>query len=79
MKNADLALYKAKSAGRDCVLLFDAEMTLEADERRCLETDMRAGLVRVNSSCSISRPSTSGLTVFRASMRGCAGAIRSMA
>jgi diguanylate cyclase (GGDEF)-like protein len=46
MKNADLALYKAKSAGRDCFLLFDAEMTREADERRCLETDMRAGLVR---------------------------------
>jgi EAL domain-containing protein (putative c-di-GMP-specific phosphodiesterase class I) len=45
-EKADLALYKAKSAGRDCFFLFDDEMTREADERRCLETDMRAGLVR---------------------------------
>jgi diguanylate cyclase (GGDEF)-like protein len=46
MKKADLALYKAKSAGRDCFFLFDAEMTKDSDERRHLEADMRAGLVR---------------------------------
>jgi diguanylate cyclase (GGDEF)-like protein len=46
MKKADLALYKAKSAGRNCFFLFDAEMTKDSDERRHLEADMRAGLVR---------------------------------
>jgi diguanylate cyclase (GGDEF)-like protein len=31
MKKADLALYKAKSAGRNCFFLFDAEMTKDSD------------------------------------------------
>jgi diguanylate cyclase (GGDEF)-like protein len=46
MKKADLALYKAKSAGRNCFFLFDAEMTKDSDERHRLEADMRAGFVR---------------------------------
>ena len=46
MKKADLALYKAKSAGRNCFFLFDAAMTKDSDERHCLEADMRRGLVR---------------------------------
>jgi diguanylate cyclase (GGDEF)-like protein len=46
MKKADLALYKAKSAGRDCFFLFDAAMTKDSDERRRLEADMRVGLTR---------------------------------
>jgi diguanylate cyclase (GGDEF)-like protein len=46
MKKADLALYKAKSAGRNCFFLFDAEMTKDFDERHRLEADMRAGLAR---------------------------------
>jgi diguanylate cyclase (GGDEF)-like protein len=46
MKKADLALYKAKSAGRNCFFLFDAEMTKDFDERHRIEADMRAGLVR---------------------------------
>jgi diguanylate cyclase (GGDEF)-like protein len=46
MKKADLALYKAKSAGRNCFFLFDAEMTKDSDERHRLEADMRAGLGR---------------------------------
>jgi diguanylate cyclase (GGDEF)-like protein len=46
MKTADLALYEAKAAGRNCFLFFDAKMTEEADERRRLEADMRVGLIR---------------------------------
>jgi diguanylate cyclase (GGDEF)-like protein len=46
MKKADLALYKAKSAGRHCFVFFDAEMTKDSNERRGLEADIRIGLVR---------------------------------
>jgi diguanylate cyclase (GGDEF)-like protein len=46
MKKADLALYKAKSAGRNCFFLFDAEMTMDSDERHRIEAEMRGGLVR---------------------------------
>ena len=46
MKKADLALYKAKSAGRHCFFFFDAEMTNDSDERHRLEADIRVGLAR---------------------------------
>jgi diguanylate cyclase (GGDEF)-like protein len=46
MKKADLALYEAKSAGRNCSLLFDAEMTKVSDERHRIEADLRIALVR---------------------------------
>jgi diguanylate cyclase (GGDEF)-like protein len=46
MKKADLALYEAKSAGRNCFFFFDAEMTKDADDRHGLEADMRVGLMR---------------------------------
>jgi diguanylate cyclase (GGDEF)-like protein len=46
MKKADLALYKAKSAGRNCFFQFDAEMIMDSDERHRLEADMRNGIVR---------------------------------
>jgi diguanylate cyclase (GGDEF)-like protein len=46
MKKADLALYKAKSAGRHCFFFFDAEMTKDSNERHRLEADMRIGLAR---------------------------------
>jgi diguanylate cyclase (GGDEF)-like protein len=46
MKKADLALYEAKSAGRNCFRFFNAQMTMVAEERHQLEADMRVGLVR---------------------------------
>jgi diguanylate cyclase (GGDEF)-like protein len=46
MKAADLALYEAKAAGRNCFFFFDATMTQAIDERHRLEADMRAGLTR---------------------------------
>ncbi len=41
LKMADLALYRAKSAGRGTYAFFSADMTLAASERRELETELR--------------------------------------
>jgi len=46
MKAADLALYEAKAAGRNCFIFFDEKFKQGADERHRLEADMRVGLVR---------------------------------
>ena len=43
---ADLALYRAKNAGRSTFRLFEPEMAAEASQRRCLERDLRAALER---------------------------------
>jgi diguanylate cyclase (GGDEF)-like protein len=44
MKNADLALYNAKSAGRGTTRFFERAMDLELHARRELEADIRAAL-----------------------------------
>jgi diguanylate cyclase (GGDEF)-like protein len=44
MKNADLALYNAKSAGRGTWRFFERAMDLELHARRELEADIRAAL-----------------------------------
>lgn len=46
LKHADLAMYKAKSAGRDAIRFFDPAMQIALDERTVLETDLRRGLER---------------------------------
>jgi diguanylate cyclase (GGDEF)-like protein len=46
IKNADLALYKAKSAGGDRYCLFEASMAAQARERRELEDDLRKAIIR---------------------------------
>lgn len=43
-RNADLALYRAKSAGRGTWRLFDANMDRHLHERRLLQRDMREAL-----------------------------------
>jgi len=45
MKRADLALYRAKSEGRNGFAFFEPEMAEAASERQRLEADLRAGLV----------------------------------
>jgi diguanylate cyclase (GGDEF)-like protein/PAS domain S-box-containing protein len=44
MKNADLALYKAKSEGRDAFRFFEHAMGTEARTRRSLQIDLRKAL-----------------------------------
>jgi diguanylate cyclase (GGDEF)-like protein len=46
MKAADLALYEAKAAGRNCFFFFEEKFMQVADERHHLEADMRVGLSR---------------------------------
>jgi diguanylate cyclase (GGDEF)-like protein/PAS domain S-box-containing protein len=44
MKNADLALHRAKDLGRNSYQMFTATMNQRAVERMALETDLRLGL-----------------------------------
>lgn len=46
LKNADLALYRAKSVGRGVHLVFEPEMGRSLQERSALETDLRAALAK---------------------------------
>jgi diguanylate cyclase (GGDEF)-like protein/PAS domain S-box-containing protein len=43
---ADLALYKAKSSGRNCFRLFTDDLKTEADNRNLLENDLREAIWR---------------------------------
>jgi len=44
LKNADLAMYAAKSAGRRTFRFFKAEMDAQVRARRCLEMDLRQAI-----------------------------------
>lgn len=46
VKNADLALYRAKSDGRGTFRFFEAEMDARAQARRALEVGLRQSLVK---------------------------------
>jgi diguanylate cyclase (GGDEF)-like protein len=46
IRNADLALYRAKSEGRNRYHFFEASMEAQARERRELEDDMRKAIAR---------------------------------
>ena len=46
IRNADLALYKAKAEGRNCYRFFETSMQAEARDRRELEEDMRKAIGR---------------------------------
>ncbi len=46
LRDADAAMYRAKDAGRDRAVLFDAEMHLEAANRLDLETGLRTSVER---------------------------------
>jgi diguanylate cyclase (GGDEF)-like protein len=46
IRNADLALYQAKSEGRNRYRFFEASMEAQARERRELEDDMRKAIAR---------------------------------
>jgi EAL domain-containing protein (putative c-di-GMP-specific phosphodiesterase class I) len=44
LRQADLAMYQAKAAGRNTIRFFDHGMQQAADERLALEEDLRAGI-----------------------------------
>jgi len=44
MKSADLAMYRAKAAGRNALRFFDPEMQTAVTERAALESDLRLAL-----------------------------------
>jgi diguanylate cyclase len=46
MKNADLALYRAKSDGRGVFRCFEPEMDARVQERRAMEEDLRQAIAR---------------------------------
>ena len=46
LKNADMALYRAKAEGRGTFRFFELGMDARAQARRLLELDLRAGLLR---------------------------------
>lgn len=46
MKQADLAMYQAKAAGRNALRFFDPAMQAAVNERAVLQAEMRAGLER---------------------------------
>jgi diguanylate cyclase (GGDEF)-like protein/PAS domain S-box-containing protein len=46
LKRADLAMYRAKAAGRDALAFFDPDMQRVVSARAALEADMRKGLER---------------------------------
>ena len=46
LKKADLALYRSKSAGRDCYTLYDEAMSAELEARNTLEGDLRDAIAR---------------------------------
>ncbi len=46
LKNADLALYRAKADGRGCARFFEPEMDRRMQARRTLEVDLRRALLK---------------------------------
>lgn len=46
LRNADLALYKAKNSGRNCFYLYNNALRAEADSRNALENDLREAIWR---------------------------------
>lgn len=46
LKRADLALYRSKSAGRDCYTVYDEAMSADLEARNTLEGDLRDAIVR---------------------------------
>jgi diguanylate cyclase (GGDEF)-like protein len=46
LKKADLALYRSKSAGRNCFTVYDVAMSAELEARNTLEGDLRDAIAR---------------------------------
>jgi diguanylate cyclase (GGDEF)-like protein len=45
LRNADIALYRAKAKGRGSIVCYDASMAADVDERLTLEADLQAAVI----------------------------------
>ena len=78
LRDADLALYSAKAAGKDRYELFDASMYAGAKDRVALETDLGRRSRRASCSSPTSRSSTSPRDGCAGWRRCCAGSTRNV-
>lgn len=76
MRNADSALFKAKSSGRSAYAFYSQELTSQARQRVELVTALRQALSRGNCACTTSRSTTCARAASAASRRWCAGSTR---
>ena len=60
LRDADIALYRAKATGKQRAVLFSPAMQASVDDHRHLEVDLHHALENDDFSCCTSRPSISG-------------------
>ncbi len=75
LRDADIAMYRAKAAGRGGYQLFDPMMHASAVRRLTLETELRQAIEREEFPCSTSRSSACRRRRSRASRRWPAGRV----
>ena len=73
LRDADVALYQAKAAGKNRYEIFDPEMQTSISRRIDLEFDLRSALTATSSGWSTSRSTTSTTSPSSGSRRCCAG------
>ena len=76
LRDADVAMYRAKSSGKACWFVYDPEMRTAAVERLHLESDLPARSPTASSSSCTSRSSRSTRDGSSGSRRCCVGIIR---
>ena len=76
LKQADLAMYQAKAAGRNTLRMFDQGMQAAVDARAAMESDLRAALAQSPVRACITSRWSVAAAWSPAPRRWCAGAIR---
>lgn len=76
LKKADLALYRSKSAGRNCFTIYDEAMSAELEARNTLEGDLRDAIARCQLEVHYQPFMDASTARGAASRRWCAGGIR---
>ncbi len=79
LRDADVAMYRAKAEGRHRYALFDEHLHQEAMQLLELEIDLRRAISRMNSYLFSSRSCVLPIVAWSATRHCCAGSIRSAA